>query len=284
MRTAWRATLGSVLALAALIAPSTAAEAPRRVVSINLCTDQLLLALADPSQIAGLGPYARDPERSFFAARAMPFPSLSGKAEDVLVRHPDLVLAGRFTRRETRDLLAAKGLTLMTLAPARSIAETEAHIRMIGDALGHPERAAAEIARIEAALARARAAAAKRPLRVLGVSRRGWISGADSLSASLLSAVGLANAARDLGIGTGGFASLEQIVAAKPDLLLMEEHTTAAEDQGQAFLLHPALMRLYPPDKRILLPERLITCGGPMLAEAIDRLTTELKRVEEQEK
>lgn len=275
--------LGAALIWAALVASSNAAEVPRRVVSINLCTDQLLLALADPSQIAGLGPYARDPERSFFAARAAPYPSLSGKAEDVLALHPDLVLAGRFTRRDTRDFLAAKGLKLMTLAPARSVAETEAHLRAIGDALGHPERAAAEIARIEAALARARMAAAKRPLRVLGVSRRGWISGADSLTASLLSAIGLSNAARDLGIGTGGFASLEQIVAARPDLLLMEERTTSAEDQGQAFLLHPALMRLYPPDKRILLPEHLITCGGPMLAEAIDRLAAELKKVEGQE-
>jgi iron complex transport system substrate-binding protein len=283
MRTAWRATLVAALVLATLAARPVAAEAPRRVVSINLCTDQLLLALADPSQIAGLGPYVRDPERSFLAERAAAYPSLSGKAEDVLALHPDLVLAGRFTRRETRELLAAKGLKLMTLAPARSVAETEAHIRTVGDVLGHPERAAAEIARIEAALARARAATAKRPLRVLGVSRRGWISGADSLSASLLSAVGLRNAAGDLGIGTGGFASLEQIVAAKPDLLLMEERTTSAEDQGQAFLLHPALMRLYPPDKRILLPERLITCGGPMLAGAIDRLTAELKRVEGQE-
>ena len=34
---------------------------PQRVVSFNLCADQLVLALADPSQIAGLSPYAADP-------------------------------------------------------------------------------------------------------------------------------------------------------------------------------------------------------------------------------
>lgn len=279
MKTLRRATL-ALLALAAAAAPAVAAEPPRHVVSINLCTDQLLLALADPSQIAGLGPYARDRERSFFAARAASYPILSGTAEDVLVRHPDLVLAGRFTRRETIDLLKAKGLNVMTLAPARSVAETEAHIRAVADALGHGERAAAEIARIEAALARARSATAKRPLRVLGVSRRGWITGTDSLTGSLLSMIGLTNAARDLGIRSGGFASMEQIVAARPDLLLMEESTTKAEDQGQAFLLHPALTQLYPPGKRILLPEQFVTCGGPMLAEAIDRLVAELERVE----
>jgi iron complex transport system substrate-binding protein len=43
------ALLGGVLAL-----PATAEPAPERVVSINLCADELLIALADPAQIADL--------------------------------------------------------------------------------------------------------------------------------------------------------------------------------------------------------------------------------------
>ena len=53
-----------------------------------------------------------------------------------------------------------------------------------------------------------------------------------------------------------------------------------AEDDGRAFLLHPALERFYPPEKRIVIPERLTECGGVMLAEALDVLVKELKRVE----
>jgi iron complex transport system substrate-binding protein len=52
-----------------------------------------------------------------------------------------------------------------------------------------------------------------------------------------------------------------------------------AEDEGRAFLLHPALEHFYPPAKRIVLPERLIVCGGVMLAEALDVLVKELARV-----
>ena len=52
-----------------------------------------------------------------------------------------------------------------------------------------------------------------------------------------------------------------------------------AEDDGRAFLLHPALERFYPQSKRIVLPERLTVCGGVMLADALDRLTEELQRV-----
>ena len=114
---------------------------------------------------------------------------------------------------------------------------------------------------------------------MLPLSRRGWVSGSDSLVSSLLAETGLFNAAGELGIAFGGFASLEAIVNAKPDFLLVSEAGDRAEDDGRAFLLHPALERFYPPAKRIVIPERLTVCGGVMLADALDVLVAELKRV-----
>ena len=43
---------------------------PQRIVSLNLCADQLVLALADRGQIAGLTRNAAKPEMSAEAARA----------------------------------------------------------------------------------------------------------------------------------------------------------------------------------------------------------------------
>ena len=77
-----------------------------------------------------------------------------------------------------------------------------------------------------------------------------------------------------LGYQLGGFASLETIVSLKPDLLLLSDGGDFAEDEGTAFLLHPALEQLYPPDKRIVIPERLTVCGGPMLADALTKLAS----------
>jgi iron complex transport system substrate-binding protein len=94
-----------------------------------------------------------------------------------------------------------------------------------------------------------------------------------------LAETGLTNAAGDLGVGTGGFASLEAVVNARPDFLLVSDSSDRAEDDGHAFLLHPALERFYPPQKRIVIPDRLTVCGGVMLAEALDVLVAELKRV-----
>ncbi|WP_407654487.1 ABC transporter substrate-binding protein [Bradyrhizobium prioriisuperbiae] len=272
-------TLAALAAISMLTAPVRAADLPR-VASINLCTDQLLITLADPGQILGLSPYARDPARSWASAEATRYPILSGEAEDVLELKPDLVVAGRFTKRATRELLKAQGLKVVEFDAARSIEDTKTQIKRMGDVLGHPDRALAQIARIDAAVTRARETVARKPLRILAVSRRGWVSGGDSLTSSLLATIGIANAAQDLGYKLGGFASLETILTARPDFLLVSEDSDFAEDQGRAFVLHPALEQLYPPSKRLVLSERLTVCGGPMLADALDRLVTEFMRVE----
>lgn len=255
-----------------------AAGSPR-IASINLCTDQLLMKLADPGQILGLSPYSRDAARSWAATEAQKYPRLSGEAEDVLVLKPDLVVAGRYTKRATRELLKQQGLRVIEFDVARSIADIKTQIRRMGDIVGHPDRAELEIARLDAAIARARRAVARKPYRVLAVSRRGWVSGDDSVTSALLAATGLSNAAGDLGLKFGGFAKLEAIINLKPDFILVSDNSNFAEDEGQAFLLHPALERFYPPSKRIVVPEQLTVCGGPMLADAIDRLIAELGRI-----
>lgn len=265
-------------ALTTMFAATASARQPR-IASINVCTDQLLLALADPKQILGLSPYSRDGARSWAAAEASKYRKLSGEAEDVLMLKPDFVVGGRFTRRATRELLKDKGVKVIEFDIARSIDDVRSQIRKMGDLVGHPERAEREVARLDAAVARTKSIATQRRPSVLSVSRRGWVSGSESLITSLLAEVGLSNAAARLGIRAGGFASLESIVQLKPDLLLLSDDSNSAEDQGKAFLLHPALQRLYPPSRRLVLPERLTVCGGPMLAEALDRLSAELRRV-----
>jgi iron complex transport system substrate-binding protein len=261
-----------------LSAPAFAAGLPR-IVSMNVCTDQLLLPLADPAQILGLSRFARDGWQSWAAEQARRYPSLSGGAEDVLELKPDVVVASSFDKRSTRELLKAQGLRLAEFSLPRNLDEVKAQIRQMGDIAGHPDRAAVEIAKLDAAMARARQAVVEKHTSVLPLSRRGWVSGRDSLVSSLLTETGLFNAADALGIGSGGFASLEAIVQARPDFLLVSEAGDRAQDEGRAFLLHPALERFFPPEKRIVLPERLTVCGGVMLADALDVLVAELKRV-----
>ena len=276
--------IGAAALLAIGPAPPLSADSvPSRVVSINLCADELLIALADPAQIADLSIYATDPNLAFLADEAKRFRHDAGAAETVVAMAPDLVLAGRFSKRETRATLTTLGYRLVELEPARSIADSVAQIRKVAALLGRPERGEALIGRIDAARARAAKAVSigsgnRRSVAVY--LRRGYVTGSNTLTDELLSLVGLDNAGSRLAGRTGGVVPLEKLIAAPPDYLLVSSRQAPAEDQGSALLAHPALAALFPPEKRIALPDRLTVCGGPSLPAALDWLAGEARRVE----
>ena len=254
-----------------------------RIASINLCMDQLLLAVADREDIAGLSPFARDGRRSWAAGHAEGLPILSGTAEEILVLRPSHVLSMTFMKRETRDMIRSQGIPVVAFDLADTIAQSREQILAVADLAGRPERGRAAAAALDGALARLRAAAPSQRLRVLPLSRRGWVAGRRSLVADLLAQAGLDNAAGDAGLEAGGFLSLERIVALRPDAILVTAAEERAEDQGRAMLLHPALTALFPPERRIVVPEALTVCGGPMLVEAMDRLADQIRTLRPRE-
>lgn len=274
-RRAWRAA-GAALALAA--APALAGT-PARVISLNMCTDQLLLDLAAPGQILGLSPYAHDRKRAWALDRARAYPALSGTAEEVLMMRPDLVVTASFSQRATREFIRDRGIPIAEFDDALTIAEAQRQITRMGALVGAEERARHRNREIDAALERLRAVARTTRLRVLPVSRRGWVSGEESLMSDLLNRAGLVNIAGELGFAQGGFASLEAIVRLKPDAILVSRDTVTAEDQGSAKLMHPALIGRFPPERRLVVPERLTVCGGPMIVEAIEHLARGIARL-----
>lgn len=255
--------------------------APSRIVSINMCTDQMLLDFVSPERIFGLSPYARDAVRSWAAGKAGKHRILSGTAEEILVIKPDLVLSSRFSRHATRDFLKAKAIPVAEFESVRSIAEARAQMLRFGALVGAAEIAHARVAALDEALDALRATTAKRKLRVLPLARRGWVSGRDTLTSDLLAKAGLVNAAAELGFRDGGFASLEAIVKLKPDAILVARDDLAPEDQGSAMLLHPAIADAYPPARRLFMPERLTVCGGPMLVDAINEMRRQIERLDQ---
>jgi iron complex transport system substrate-binding protein len=144
---------------------------------------------------------------------------------------------------------------------------------------GHADRGEALIAEIDAARTRARATVASAKLTAAVYQRRGYVTGSGTLTADLLATVGLVDGGGKLAGNIGGFVPLERIVATPPDVIIVGSPAARPEDQGSALLSHPALADLYPPDRRIVLPDRLTVCGGPSLPAAFDWLAAEARRV-----
>ena len=254
-----------------------AAEPPKRVVSFNLCADQLLLTLADPAQIAALSPYATDATLSVTAKQAEAFPKIDWNSESVVNLAPDLVLSG-FSDRPTQAILAATGLRVVQVALVRNLAEARAQVREIATLLGHPERGEILAEKLRRAESDLKAVALKPPRTAIVLQREGYTEGTESLVASMLAAAGLMPPPNARG-GIGGFMDMETLLTAGPDILVLQETASHASDQGALFLTHPALRARYDETKRINLPSRYTLCGGPALLEGLGVLKDALKKL-----
>ncbi|RPI61690.1 MAG: ABC transporter substrate-binding protein, partial [Lysobacterales bacterium] len=126
------------LALVAVCATASAghavaAERLPTVASINVCTDQHLLALADPEQILTVSWLAADTEESLFAREALGYPLNYGTVEELLKFAPDVVLAGTYTSPFTRTMLRRLGYRVVELEPEASVADIERNVRVVAE-------------------------------------------------------------------------------------------------------------------------------------------------------
>jgi iron complex transport system substrate-binding protein len=272
-----RFVLALLCAFAAAGAPVNA-DAPRRVVSFNICADQLVVALADPGQIAGLSPYATDPTLSAVAEEARAFRRVAWHAESVVALEPDLVLVGARDRAVTQRMLAALGLRVVTVDLVGTIAAARDQIRQVAALLGQPARGESLLARLETSRARLRAAPRPPASTALLIGHGGYSEGAASLAAALIAEAGLVPPP-GAPAGLGGFVPLESLVMMRPDLIVLHDAISEPRDQGSVYLTHPAVKSLYPPSRRIILPGRYTLCGGPSLIAGLDHLADALARL-----
>lgn len=268
--------LGSAGALwAATSQPAAKAPpVPERIVSINLCADQLVLALADRRQIAGLTHNAADPQMSGEAAAARGLLLMSDSAEQILAIAPDLIVGMPASRSAALAALPRKTYPLLDLETADRLDQIYASIRRTAHAVGHPARGDALVARMEGELAglpvpgRGRVAAY--------YQRRGYMTGTGTLIDELMTRAGLVNLAGKLGKPPLSQLSLEEMVAARPDFLIVESATDDVTDQGSEMLHHPALKDI----PRISVPQAWTVCGSPAYTQAARSIAAQIARID----
>ncbi len=258
---------------APLAVTGDAVDRPARIVSANLCADQLLLAVADPAQIAALTRNARDPWMSAAAAQAKPFRMIRGTSEEILTLDPDLIVgAPEFRTTEWRSM-ARKDIAALDLPFANSLADIQTQLRAVAAATGHRARGDAIAAQMDKALVRLPRTGKGRIAAYY--QRRGYLTGTGTLVDELMTRAGLANLATKLGKGALGRLTLEEMVAANPDILIVETDGPVVTDQGAEMLQHPALRHV----PRVTLPQAWTVCGGPAYVQAARSLTAQLAAI-----
>ncbi len=259
------------LGLLALSAAAGQVAAAERVVSMNLCTDQMAMLLAAPGQLVSVSHLARDPESSSMVAQAQAYSVNHGRAEEIVLLQPDLVLAGTFTTSNTLMMLKQFGYRVEQFAPEASLADIETNLRRMGQILGREAQAQAVIAQMRPLLDEARQIAQDHPpIPALAYYTGGYTAGAVGLVSDMLSHAGARNIAQDLGFGYGGVMSLEALVLASPRLLV---HSGARWKTTLNNLLdHPALAHLHAAPYLREPTTPAWTCGTPETIAVVNAL------------
>jgi iron complex transport system substrate-binding protein len=259
----------------ALCAPVPAA--PQRIVSLNLCTDQLLMALVPPQRIASITWLSRTEGDAALLPLARRIPVNHGTAEEVLAARPDLVLAGRYTTGATRALLHRAGVPLLEVDPVNDWDGIRRITREVAAAVGASPRGEQLLARMDAELAQLAQRRYATPVRAIGWSGAGDdVPGGDTLFNTILETAGAENiAARSNGRRS---FDLEQVLQAQPQLLL----------RGAAYGGKPALrsdvanhrvLRALPGLQLLEYPEAVYGCGVPRASRLAVELSEQLQQL-----
>jgi len=231
-----------------------------RVASLNMCTDEYLLLLARPQEIASVSRLSRDPADSSLWRLGQRYPGNRGDLESALSTRPNLLITMGGGGKATTLIAARMGLKTLDLPYPASIADVATGMTLVARALGDERRAWPWQARL-ASLRRSMPPA--RDAIFLGAG--GNSVGAGSVEAEWMRMAGLKQ--RPL---PGGRASLEMLATRPPAVLLRSTYRRSERSLGQTWLDHPLAK---PRESKIVsIDGRPWTCAGPLMLGEVERL------------
>lgn len=260
-----RDSLAAALFAVAVSLPARA-DTPPRVVSLDYCADQYVLALADREQILGVstGP---DDAYSAMRARAEGLPKLRDSAEDVITREPDLIVRSYGGGARARVFYERLGYQVHNLGFAQSFEDIRETVRRTAQALGHAERGERLVARMDEALARA-AAGGDRPA-ALYVTPGGVTTGAGTMVHEIMTAAGFENIAARGGATGWRDLPLEALLLDPPELIVTGFFGMPTNHMDNwTPTRHPALRDQMARTPTVHLEGAHLACGAWFMADA----------------
>jgi len=251
-----------------LVAATGAAAPPRRVASLNLCTDELVLMLAAPEQIVSVTHLAQQEAETPLWRQARRYRRNDGSLMSAVPMRPDLVVTMGGGGRDRLRIAEGLGIETIDLPFAASLGDLGRSIERLSVALGRPAQGAALLRRMKA-LVRSRPPADRDTIWLGGGGRT---VAAEGLEAQWMALAGLRQ--RPL---RGDRVSLETLLVEPPSVLLRSDYRQGQYSAGQRWLTHPAARRARG-SRAIATDGRRWTCMGPLLIDEIARLRRAVAR------
>lgn len=254
---------------------SAQANAPQRIASLNLCIDQLLWQLVPHERLVSISYLSAEPLWSPIAQQVKGMHLNHGLAEEIMPLRADKILAMPFDSPASVQLLQRLGAPVDMVMLPNNLAEIPQQILQLGNLVGEEKAAQDLIAEITRQLnrfdqlkqqAHARAA--------FWYSSNGVVIGSGTMEHELMVRAGLRNLAAERGISGFTPLDIELLIAAKPQLLIIEESSSDVYSLAREYLTHPALT--HNNIGIIRLPAGLSGCAASTVSQVAEVLQREL--------
>jgi len=263
----------ALAAALALLAAGPATAGPR-VVSLDQCADQYVLALSAPGDIAGLSYRADDADSFLRAAVPRPAPLRRADLESVLASRPEVAVRYWGGDELMARRLRARGIRVVKIEEASGFEGVRANIRRVAAALDNRAGGERLIAGMDRKLKAASGAWGGR--RALYLTPGGFTAGAGTLVGAMLEAAGLVPAAPGPGFAP---APLERLVLDPPAALVLGFFDAAStEAQWWSIGRTGPLRRLVRARAAASLPGSILGCPAWFAADGAERLSSIAKR------
>jgi iron complex transport system substrate-binding protein len=255
--------------VASLMLAAPAAAGPR-IVSLDQCADQYVLALAPREEIVGLSKRARNAD-SHERALATGAPEQRANLEAVLASRANIAVVYWTTDARLPGALRRRGVAVVQIDEANDFPGIRANVRKVATALGQPAAGEALVARMDAQLAASHGAWSG--ARALYLTPGGFTAGPDTLVGAVMAAAGLAPLQTAPGYAP---VSLEALVLNPPAALVLgffrdleggrQHWTIASNGYLQGLVRQRAIASL--PGRVLGCPAWFASEGSQMLAQA----------------
>lgn len=261
-----------VCALVLLFAPSAWAV-PQRIVSLDYCADQFVLALADRNQIAGVS-HGAGRDDSFFRARAHGLRQIRPSLEEVLALHPDLIVRNWGGPWDAAAVYARFHVPVLHVGDVTDFTAARADLVRAADAFGQHERGQALARDLDLRLARLQARAPRQAPPVMYLSAGGAVAGRGVMMDAVIRAAG----GRNVWTGDGWTVlPLERMVETPPALIALAFFDGGRERMNAwSPSRHPVLRHALANARTVGLPPASISCEAWYDIDAAERINAAL--------
>ncbi len=267
---------GHIFAFAcALLSLAPSAEAaPRRIVSLDYCADQYLLALADRNQIAALSKGAGR-EDSYYRARATGLRRIRPSLEEVLALHPDLVVRDWGGPWDAEAVYARFDVPVLALGGGTDFAAARAHVLSAARAFGQEARGRALVRDLDARLSRLAALPEPADNAVLYMSAGGAVAGDGVMLDAMIAAAGGRNIAEHQGWTV---LPLERLTRMAPALVVLGFFDTGRVGvNAWSPSRHPVFQRALAQARTITASASVISCESWYAIDGAEAIAAALR-------